>query len=46
MLTHWVEKDRDIVTILTDFQNMKVNGFETLKTDETITFIGELTVED
>jgi hypothetical protein len=42
VLTHWLEDDRDVVTILTDFEKMKVHGFETLKTDEIITFNGEL----
>lgn len=43
VLTHWIEADSTIVSILTDFENMTVNGFETLKNHESIYLIGKLT---
>ena len=44
VLTHWVETDSNIVSMLTDFEKMKVNGFETFKNHESIYLIGELTI--
>lgn len=46
VLTHWIEKDSTIVSILTDFENMTVNGFETFKNYKAIYLIGNLTVKE
>lgn len=46
VLTHWIENDSTIVNILTDFENMTINGFETFKNHKTISLIGKLTVKE
>ncbi len=46
VLTHWIEKDSTTVSILTDFENMTVNGFETFNNYESIYLIGKLTEKE